>query len=56
MALDRGLSDHKQAGVKGKKVRLTYAFMTNANGSDKLQPFVIGKAARPQAFKKEMGA
>ena len=55
MAADRGLSDHKQAGVKGKKTRLTYAFTSNANGSEKLQPFIIGKAARPRAFEKKTG-
>ena len=47
MVPDRGLSDQKQSGVKGKKVRLTYAFTSNADGSEKLRPFVIGKAARP---------
>jgi hypothetical protein len=55
MAPDRGLSDHKQAGVKGKKVRLTYALTSNADGSEKLPPFVIGKAAKPRAFNKKTG-
>ena len=55
MAPDRGLSDCKQSGVKGKKVRLTYAFTSNADGSEKLPPFVIGKAARPRAFNKKTG-
>lgn len=55
MAPDRGLSDRKQAGVKGKKVRLTYALTSNADGSEKLPPFVIGKAARPRAFNKKTG-
>ena len=52
---DRGLSDRKQSGVKGKKMRLTYAFTSNADGSEKLPPFIIGKAARPQAFNKKTG-
>ena len=56
MAPDRGLSDHKQSGIKGKKNRLTYAFTSNADGSEKLPPFVIGKAARPRVFKKKTGA
>ena len=56
MTPDRGLSDHKQSGVKGKKNRLTYAFTSNADGSEKRPPFVIGKAARPRAFKKKTGA
>ena len=55
MAPDRGLSDCKRPGVKGKKVRLTYAFTSNADGSEKLRPFVIGKAARPRAFNKKTG-
>ena len=55
MAPDRGLSDRKQSGVKGKKVRLTYAFTSNADGSEKLPPFVIGKSARPRAFNKKTG-
>ena len=53
---DRGLSDHKQSGVKGKKLRLTYVFTTNADGTEKLPAFVIGKAARPCAFNKKTGA
>ena len=56
MAPDRGLSDHKQSGVKGKKVWLTYALTSNADGSEKLPPFVIGKAAWPRAFNKKSGA
>ncbi|KAF8236200.1 hypothetical protein L208DRAFT_1050269, partial [Tricholoma matsutake] len=52
---DRGLSDHKQLGVKGKKIRLTYTFTSNADGSKKLLPLVIGKAVQPQAFKKKTG-
>jgi DDE superfamily endonuclease len=55
MVPDRGLSDRKQSGVKGKKIRLTYAFTSNADGSEKLQPFIIGKAARPRAFNKKTG-
>ena len=56
MAPDRGLSDRKQSGVKGKKIRLTYAFTSNADGSEKLPAFVIGKAVWPQAFNKKTGA
>jgi len=55
MAPDRGLSDCKHSGVKGKKHRLTYAFTSNADGLEKLPPFVIGKAARPRAFNKKTG-
>jgi hypothetical protein len=55
MAPDKGLSDRRQAGVKGNKNRLTYVFTTNADGSDKLPAFIIGKAARPRAFQKKSG-
>ena len=55
MAPDRGLMDRKHAGVKGKKVRLTYALTSNADGSEKLPPFIIGKAACPRAFNKKSG-
>jgi hypothetical protein len=56
MVPDRGLSDHKQSGVKGQKAGLTYALTSNASGSEKLPPFITGKAARPQAFNKKTGA
>ncbi|KAF8812708.1 DDE-domain-containing protein, partial [Phlegmacium glaucopus] len=55
MAPDRGLSDHQQSGVKDKKIRLTYAFTSNADGSEKLPAFVIGKAAHPRAFQRKTG-
>jgi hypothetical protein len=35
---------------------LTYAFTTNADGSEKLPAFIIGKAARSRTFNKKMGA
>ena len=55
MVPDRGLSNCKKSGVKGNKIRLTYAFTSNADGSQKLPPFIIGKAARPRAFNKKSG-
>jgi DDE superfamily endonuclease len=55
MPPDWGLSDKKHSGVKGKKVRLTYAFTSNADGSDKLPPIIIGKAKKPWAFQKKSG-
>lgn len=55
MASDRGLSNKKHSGVKGKKIRLTYALTTNADGSEKLPPFIIGKAHKPRAFNKKTG-
>ena len=53
---DRGLSDKKRSGVKGTKVRLTYLFTANADGSEKLPPLIIGKAKKPRAFEKKTGA
>lgn len=50
---DRGLSDKKHSGVKGPKVRLTYVFTSNADGSEKLLPIILGKAKRPQVFQKK---
>jgi hypothetical protein len=44
------------SGVKGVKKCITYALTTNADGSEKLPPFVIGKAERPRAFNKKYGA
>ena len=55
MAPDRGLTDCKQSGVKGNKIRITYAFTSNADGSEKLPPFIIGKAACPRAFGRKTG-
>ncbi|KAI9057990.1 DDE-domain-containing protein [Trametes sanguinea] len=52
---DRGLSDKATAGVKGKKTRLTYAFTTNATGSDRLPPLIIGKYQKPRAFEGRTG-
>ncbi|KAF7359013.1 DDE-domain-containing protein [Mycena sanguinolenta] len=49
---DRGLSKECHSGVKGNKVRLTYAFTVNADGSDKLEPFIIGKAKQPRSFQR----
>jgi hypothetical protein len=55
MVPDRGLSNEKTAGVKGKKTRLTYTFFVNADGSDIRRPHIIGKAKKPRAFKKKTG-
>ncbi|KAF8218625.1 DDE-domain-containing protein, partial [Tricholoma matsutake] len=43
------------SGLKGNKKRLTYAFTVNADGSEKLPAFIIGKAAHPHAFNKKTG-
>ena len=53
---DRELSDRQRWGVKGRKAQLTYASTCNADGSETLRPFIIGKAKRPRAFKRKTGA
>ena len=55
MPPDWGLADKKSSGVKGKKVWLTYLFMSNADGSEKLPPLIIGKAKKPRAFQNKTG-
>lgn len=52
---DRGLANKATSGVKGRKVHLTYALTTNADGSEKLEPFVIGKAYKPKPFGNKTG-
>ena len=56
MPPDHGLMDKPSSGMKGNKKHLTYAFTTNADGSEELPPLIIGKAAKPQAFQKKSGA
>lgn len=55
MPPDRGLMDKPTSGVKGNKKRITYAFTANADGSEKLCPFIIGKSARSRAFQRKTG-
>jgi len=55
MPPDRGLANKQNSGVKGKKNRLTYLFTTNADGSRKLPPLIIGKSQKPRAFKGKTG-
>ena len=56
MPPDRGLTNKRHPGVKGKKVRLTFALTTNVDGSKKLEPVIIGKAHKLRAFKNKSGA
>lgn len=54
MPPDKALSkDKKKSGIKGNKTRLTFALTCNADGSNKLKPFIIGKAMRPACFNKK---
>ncbi|KIK91645.1 hypothetical protein PAXRUDRAFT_13678 [Paxillus rubicundulus Ve08.2h10] len=56
MPPDRGLTNTQNSGVKGKKNQLTFLFMTNADGSKKLPPLIIGKYQKPHPFKNRTGA
>jgi hypothetical protein len=56
MPPDRGLMDRPMSDVKGIKKRITYAFTSNADSSEKLPPFIISKAAHPRAFNKKTAA
>ncbi|XP_066137377.1 jerky protein homolog-like [Euwallacea fornicatus] len=38
-------------GIKTEKQRITFLACTNANGSHKIKPLVIGKAQNPRSFK-----
>jgi hypothetical protein len=42
MPPDCGLINKPSSGVKGNKKGLTYAFMINATGTEKLKPIIIG--------------
>lgn len=55
MPPNTGLADAPTSGIKGSKKRLTFGFGANADGSDKLQPFIIGKAFKPRDFLKQTG-
>ncbi|CCO27126.1 Tigger transposable element-derived protein 6 OS=Homo sapiens GN=TIGD6 PE=2 SV=2 [Rhizoctonia solani AG-1 IB] len=45
-----GLGTHESGGLKGDKSRITYVLGSNQDGSHKLPPLVIGKAAHPNCF------
>ena len=51
MPPSRSLTTGPQHGTKQYKDRITIAFCTNADGSDKVKPFVIGKSAKPRCFR-----
>ena len=55
MPPNQGLADKKTPSIKGSKVRLTYALTSNAVGSEKLQPIIIGKAHKPHMFRNRTG-
>lgn len=55
MAPDRGLSNKQRPGTKSNKARMTFALTMNASGTEKLPPFIIGKYAKPRAFRGKTG-
>ena len=56
MLSDCGLSNKQHSGIKGNKVRLTFALTSNADGSVRKEAFIIGKANKPHAFGGKLGA
>jgi hypothetical protein len=49
---DRGLAFKQTSGKKRSKFRITVAFACNANGSEKMPVFYIGKLKQPRCFNK----
>lgn len=47
---DRSLATQRLSGRKKDKERLSVALCTNADGSHKLNPLIIGKFAKPRCF------
>src|SRR4051812_1388563 len=55
MAPNRTIACEQIEGVKKDKARFTVGLTANAGGSGKLQPFIIGHAAKPRCFQKRLG-
>ena len=55
MCPDRGLATQQLSGLKKDKVRLTFAFTVNADGSDRRAPLIIGHAQKPRCYKGKDG-
>jgi hypothetical protein len=49
---DRTLATAATAGTKRSKDRITVALTVNADGSEKLDPWVIGRSKNPRCFKR----
>ncbi|KAH7925285.1 DDE-domain-containing protein [Leucogyrophana mollusca] len=49
---DRGLATRQMSGKKKDKFRITLAFACNADGTEKLPVFYIGKSKNPRCFRK----
>ena len=50
-SLNRTLSTHLRVGEKKAKDRITLALTCNADGSDKVEAWVIRKSKNPRCFK-----
>jgi hypothetical protein len=50
---DHGLATKQMSGRKKDKFRISVGFACNVDGSEKLEPFFIGRARKPQCFKKQ---
>ncbi|KIK20164.1 hypothetical protein PISMIDRAFT_106334, partial [Pisolithus microcarpus 441] len=48
---DRGLATKQMSGKKKDKFRVTVGLACNADGSEQLEPFFIGKSRKPRCFK-----
>ena len=48
---DRTLATKRLSGCKKNKERISVALCSNADGSHKLKPLIIGKSAKPRCFK-----
>ncbi|POW13403.1 hypothetical protein PSTT_03841 [Puccinia striiformis] len=56
MPPNKSLATETCSGLKGSKIRLTYHLCCNADGSDKLEPLVIGNAKKPRCFGKKLAS
>ncbi|EJU05236.1 DDE-domain-containing protein [Dacryopinax primogenitus] len=50
MPPDRGLANSPMSGLKAEKTRLTYPFTTNANGTERMPPYILGHAQMPRCL------
>ena len=50
---DQGLASKQMSGKKSNKFCITVSFACNADGSERLPIFFIGKSKRPCCFGKE---
>jgi len=51
---DRGLASKQMSGKKSNKFQLTLGFTCNADGSERLPIFFIGKSKQPRCFKNSL--